>query len=106
MLLFWSKTFDSKHLALVKFLCFWKSLLMPGSTAQDFSIFCRNCQNTNSVQSSQSSSKKMKMIPLPAIPFHLLTDSTISDHNFAALVGIVSGTATDQQYYETKRCCG
>ena len=30
--LIWSKPFDSKHLAIVNFLCFWKSLLMPGLT--------------------------------------------------------------------------
>ena len=32
ILLFWSKPFDSKHLAKVNFLCFLKSLLMLGST--------------------------------------------------------------------------
>ena len=34
IVLFWSKPFDSKHLAIVNFLCFSKSLLMPGSTVQ------------------------------------------------------------------------
>ena len=32
ILFIWSKPFDSKHLAIVNFLCFSKSLLKPGST--------------------------------------------------------------------------
>ena len=38
IILFWSKPFDSKQLAIVNFLCFWKSLLMPGSTVHFFEL--------------------------------------------------------------------